>query len=155
MRKKHRQKRTIEEDLIYNRVECTRFINYLMQRGQKATAEKNFYKAMEIIKEKTKKDPMEVFDAALKNVVPIVEVKSRRIGGANYQIPQEVKPDRQLTLACRWIIQAVRSRRGKPFYEKLAEEIIAASNNEGAAIKKKQDTHRIAEANRAFARFSW
>ncbi|HOK20922.1 MAG TPA: 30S ribosomal protein S7 [Candidatus Paceibacterota bacterium] len=155
MRKKHREKRTFEGDLIYNRPECTRFINYLMQRGQKATAEKNFYKAMEIIKQKTKKDPMEVFDAALKNVAPIVEVKSRRIGGANYQVPQEVKPDRQLTLACRWITQAVRSRRGKPTYEKLAEEIIAASNNEGAAVKKKLDTHRIAEANRAFAHFSW
>ncbi|MDD3614376.1 MAG: 30S ribosomal protein S7 [Candidatus Pacebacteria bacterium] len=155
MRKKHREKRTFEGDLIYNRPEYTRFINYLMQRGQKATAEKNFYKAMEIIKQKTKKDPMEVFDAALKNVAPIVEVKSRRIGGANYQVPQEVKPDRQLTLACRWIIQAVRSRRGKPTYEKLAEEIIAASNNEGAAVKKKLDTHRIAEANRAFAHFSW
>lgn len=155
MRKKHREKRIFEEDFIYNRPECARFINYLMQRGQKATAEKNFYKAMEIIKEKTKKDPMEVFETALKNVAPIVEVKSRRIGGANYQVPQEVKADRQLTLACRWIIQALRSRRGKPTYEKLAEEIIAASNNEGAAIKKKLDTHRIAEANRAFARFSW
>lgn len=155
MRKKHREKRIFEEDFIYNRPECARFINYLMQRGQKATAEKNFYKAMEIIKERTKKDPTEVFETALKNVAPIVEVKSRRIGGANYQVPQEVKADRQLTLACRWIIQALRSRRGKPTYEKLAEEIIAASNNEGAAIKKKLDTHRIAEANRAFARFSW
>jgi len=98
---------------------------------------------------------MEDFDAALKNVALIVEVKSRRIGGAKYKVPQEVKPDRQLTLACRWITQAVRSRRGKPTYEKLAEEIIAASNNEGAAVKKKLDTHRIAEANRAFAHFSW
>jgi len=155
MRKKHREKRIFGEDFIYNRPECARFINYLMQRGQKATAEKNFYKAMEIIKERTKKDPTEVFETALKNVAPIVEVKSRRIGGANYQVPQEVKADRQLILACRWIIQALRSRRGKPTYEKLAEEIIAASNNEGAAIKKKLDTHRIAEANRAFARFSW
>jgi small subunit ribosomal protein S7 len=155
MRKKHREKRTYEPDLVYNREECSRFINYLMQRGQKATAEKIFYKAMELIKEKTGKDPMEVFDLALKNASPIVEVKSRRIGGANYQVPQLVKPERQFTLACRWIVQAVRSRRGKPAYEKLAEEIIAASNNEGYAVKKKMDTHRIAEANRAFAHFSW
>jgi len=155
MRKKKRQKRVFEPDLIYNRPECTRFINYLIQRGQKATAEKIFYRAMELIKEKTKKDPMEVFGAAIKNVSPIVEVKSRRIGGANYQVPQEVRPHRQFTLACRWIVQSIRSRRGKPSYEKLAEEIIAASNNEGAAIKKKLDMHRIAEANRAFAHFSW
>ncbi|MCX8015921.1 MAG: 30S ribosomal protein S7 [Patescibacteria group bacterium] len=155
MRKKNPKKRTYEPDLVFNRVECTRFINYLMQRGQKATAEKNFYKAMELIKQKTGKDPLEVFDLALKNASPLVEVKSKRIGGANYQVPQLVKPERQFTLACRWIIQAVRSRRGKSAYEKLAEEIIAASNNEGAAVKKKMDTHRIAEANRAFAHFSW
>ncbi|MGB9847922.1 MAG: 30S ribosomal protein S7 [Minisyncoccia bacterium] len=155
MRKKRAKKRTFEPDLVYNRVECTRFINYLMQRGQKLTAEKIFYKAMELIKEKTGKDPLEVFDLAIKNASPLVEVKSKRIGGANYQVPQLVKPERQFTLACRWIIQAIRSRRGKPSYEKLAEEIIAASNNEGYAVKKKMDTHRIAEANRAFAHFSW
>lgn len=155
MRKKRSKKRTFEPDLVYNRVECARFINYLMQRGQKSTAEKNFYKAMELIKKKTGKDPLEIFDSALKNASPMVEVKSKRIGGANYQVPQLVKPERQFTLAYRWIIQAVRSRHGKPIYEKLAEEIIAASNNEGSAVKKKMDTHRIAEANRAFAHFSW
>ena len=155
MRKTHRSKKNIEPDLIYNRPECSQFINYLIVRGQKATAENNFYKAMELIKERTKKDPIEVFDLAIKNASPLVEVKSQRVGGANYQVPQEVKPDRQFTLACRWIIQVVRGRRGKPTYEKLADEIIAASQNEGAAIKKKLDTHRIAEANRAFAHFSW
>lgn len=155
MRKKRKDERVFEPDLIYNRVEVTRFINYLMQRGQKATAEKIFYKAMDLIKQKTGQDPMAVFDLAIKNASPLVEVKSRRIGGANYQVPQLVKPERQFTLACRWIIQAVRSRHGKTSYEKLAEEIIAASKNEGAAVKKKMDTHRIAEANRAFAHFSW
>lgn len=117
-------------------------------------AEQIFYQALEAIKEKTKKDPIEVVDTALRNASPLLEVKSRRVGGANYQVPQEVRGERKFALVCRWIIGAARAKQGKQMYEKLAEEFIAAANNEGAAIKKKLDTHRIAEANRAFAHFS-
>lgn len=154
MRRNRSTKRLFEPDVIYSRPEFTRFINYLMEEGKKAVAEKIFYQAFEAIKEKTKKDPIEIVDAALKNASPLLEVKSRRIGGANYQVPREVRGERKFALSCRWIIGAARSKQGRPMYEKLAEEFIAAANNEGAAIKKKLDTHRIAEANRAFAHFS-
>lgn len=117
-------------------------------------AEKIFYQALDFIKEKTKKDPVEVVEVAFKNTTPLLEVKSRRIGGANYQVPQEVRGERKFALSCRWILQAARAKTGKPMSERLAEEFIAAANNEGAAVKKKLDTHRIAEANRAFAHFA-
>jgi len=117
-------------------------------------AEKIFYQALDFIKEKIKKDPVEVVEVAFKNTTPLLEVKSRRIGGANYQVPQEVRGERKFALSCRWILQAARAKTGKPMYERLAEEFIAAANNEGAAVKKKLDTHRIAEANRAFAHFA-
>jgi len=155
MRRKKRKEKKYEPDLIYKSALVTRFINYLMKDGKKSTAQRVFYKTMEIIKKETKQDPVAVFNLAIKNVSPELEVKTRRIGGANYQVPQVVPEYRKITLACRWLISASRAKKGKPMAEKLAEELILASKNEGAAIKKKLDTHRIAESNRAFARFSF
>jgi len=126
-----------------------------MSEGKKTIATKIVYKAFEIIKEKTKKDPIEVFDLAIKNVSPILEIKPKRIGGATYQVPREVRPERKLALAIRWIIAAAKSKKKKPMSEKLANELIEASQNQGVAVKKKEDTHRMAEANRAFAHFSF
>ena len=155
MRRKIKNRNIVEPDIMYNSQKLGKFINNIMLHGKKETARKSVYKAFEIIKEKTgNPNPLEVFDTALKNAGPTVEVRSRRIGGANYQVPREVRPERRLALAMRWIIGAARSKKGKPMAEKLAEELVAASKNEGAAIKKKQDTHRMAEANRAFAHFA-
>ncbi|MBI5732967.1 30S ribosomal protein S7 [Candidatus Jorgensenbacteria bacterium] len=152
MRKQGSYKRqTRRGDPMHNRVDMGRFINYLMLEGEKSVAEKNFYKALDRIKEVTKDDPVKVFEKALSNATPLLEVVSKRIGGANYQIPREVRPERQFFLATHWIIAAARSKKGKPIAERLAEEFIAAAKNEGSAIKKKQDMHRMAEANRAFA----
>lgn len=155
MRRKKKEKRIIAPDPLYNNVTVAKFINHVMRQGKKELARKIVYQAFEIVKEKTKKDPLEVFDLALKNVGPLLEVRPRRVGGATYQVPREVKGDRRLTLAMRWIIQAARARKGKPMRIKLAEELIEASENRGAAVKKKEDTHRMAEANRAFAHFAW
>lgn len=154
-RSKKKEKRVIPPDPLYDNITVAKFINQVMRRGKKTVARKIVYKAFDIIKEKTKKEPLEVFEQALKNTSPLLEVKPRRIGGATYQVPREVKGERRLTLAMRWIIQAAKNRKGRPMREKLAEELIAAANNEGAAIKKKIDTHRMAEANRAFAHFAW
>ncbi len=152
MRKRsYYKKRTHKTDPVYNRVDIGRFINCLMVKGEKTVAEKVFYDALEEIKKNTKDDPVKVFEKALENATPLQEIVSRRIGGANYQIPNEVRPERKFFLAAHWIMQAARAKKGKPMSKKLAEEFIAASKNEGAAIKKKQDTHRMAEANRAFA----
>lgn len=126
-----------------------------MRKGKKATAQKVFYRTLDLLEKKYKQDPMVVFETALKNVGPTVEVKSRRIGGATYQVPREVRGERKMALACRWLLDAARSKKGKPMYEKLAEELLAATKNEGSAFKKKQDTHRMADANKAFAHFSW
>ena len=127
-----------------------------MEEGKKNAARSIVYGALDFIKEKTKNDtPIEVFEMALKNAGPTLEVRSRRIGGANYQVPREVRPERRQALAMRWIIDAARSKKGKPMHMKLAEELIAASNNEGEAIKKKENTHKMAEANKAFAHFAW
>ena len=126
-----------------------------MKRGKKTIARKIVYQTFDIIKEKTKKEPLEVFELALRNASPLLEVKSKRVGGATYQVPIEVKGNRKLALAVRWILQGARSKKGKPMREKLAEELINAANNTGWAIKKKSDTHRMAEANRAFAHFAW
>ncbi len=127
-----------------------------MLNGKKETARKSVYKAFDIIKEETgNPNPLEVFDTAIKNASPLVEVRSRRIGGANYQVPREVRPERRTALAMRWIINAARGKKGAPIYKKLAEELIAASKNEGAAVKKREDTHKMAEANKAFAHFAW
>lgn len=154
MRKKRVYRKFHKADLIHGRVEIGRFINYVMKDGKKTTAEKLVYNALEEIKKITKEDPIVVFDRALENASPVLETASKRVGGANYQVPVEVRPERRFILAVRWIIGAARSKKGKPMAIKLAEEIIAASKNEGNAIKKKMDTHRMAEANRAFAHFA-
>ena len=155
MRKRPATKRTHKPDPVYDSVAVGRFINYLMKGGKKSTAEKVMYGAMEILKKKMKEEgPLAIFEKAIENVTPQQEVGSRRIGGANYQIPREVRPDRKFVLASRWIIQAAQKKSGKPMAERLADELLATYNNEGDAIKKKQDVHRMAEANRAFAHFA-
>ena len=132
-----------------------RFINKVIWRGKKSVAEKAVYGAFDIIREKTGEEPFEVFEKALKNVKPLLEVKSRRVGGSTYQVPVEVKPDKQEAIAMRWIISYARSRKGMPFKQKLAAELLDAYNNTGASIKKKEDTHKMAEANRAYAHYRW
>ncbi|MFH1366903.1 MAG: 30S ribosomal protein S7 [Patescibacteria group bacterium] len=153
MRSKQAKKRKIAADPKFSSVVIAKFINQVMRQGKKSTAQRLFYKSFDIISEKTKKDPLEIFDLALKNVSPAVEVKSKRIGGANYQIPMEVRGDRRQALAFRWILGAAREKKGKEMAEKLAEELIAASQKTGAAMAKREDVHRMAEANRAFAHF--
>jgi small subunit ribosomal protein S7 len=154
MRKKRVYKKYLKPDFKYNRIDVGRFINYIMRNGKKSVAEKIVYDALDKIQKETKQEPIAVFEKAIQNASPMLEVFSRRIGGANYQVPREVRPERRFILGIRWIINAARSRKGKGMAEKLAEELIAASKNEGAAIKKKQDTHKMAEANRAFAHFA-
>ena len=142
-------------DYKYNSVLVARFINKLNFEGKTATAERILDDAMAIIAEKTKENAIDVFNKCIENVRPLVEVKARRVGGANYQVPTEVKPLRSTTLAMRWLIDAAQSRKGRPMAEKLAEEIILGSKKEGTAFKKREDVHRMAEANRAFAHFKW
>jgi small subunit ribosomal protein S7 len=154
MRKKRVYKKFHQPDVVHGRVELGRFINYVMKDGKKSTAEKLVYAAFDKIKATTKEDPLVVFDRAMENTMPLLEVASKRVGGANYQVPREVRPERRFILALRWIIGAARAKKGKGMADKLAEEIIAASKNEGNAIKKKLDMHRMAEANRAFAHFA-
>ena len=154
MRRKHKIKRQIIPDPKYQNTLVAKFINHLMRGGKKSVAQRVLYDAFEILT-KQKKEPLEIFDQAIKNVSPFLEVKSRRIGGANYQVPREVRGERRTTLAMRWIIAASRNKKGKPMAEKLAQEMVEASQNTGVAIKKKTDTHRMAEANRAFAHFAW
>ena len=153
--KKKIKKHTIIPDPLYDDITVAKFINHIMKGGKKTIARKIVYGAFDIIKEKTKKEPLEVFDLALKNAAPLLEVKPKRVGGATYQVPMEVKGERKLTLSIRWIITGARSKKGKPMREKLAQELMDAANNTGWAIKKKSDTHRMAEANRAFAHFAW
>jgi small subunit ribosomal protein S7 len=148
-------KRTIQPDIKYNSLLVAQFINKLMQSGKKSTAERIFYDAMEIIEERSKRPGLEVFEQAVQNVTPILEVKPRRVGGATYQVPVEVRPDRRLSLAIRWLIGTARSRTGKSMAQKLANELMDAANNTGATIKRREDTHRMAEANRAFAHYRW
>lgn len=155
MRRKKKEKREITPDHKYGNVQLAKFINYVMRKGKKSLAEKIVYKALDKIQKDTAQDPLSLFSLAIQNAGPALEVRPRRIGGATYQIPREVRGDRRFFLACSWILAAARSRRGKPMYVKLAEELFAASKNEGAAIKKKLDTHRMAEANKAFAHFAW
>ncbi len=154
MRKKRIHKTHYQPDVLHSRIDLGRFINYVMRDGKKSTAEKVVYGAFDRIREITKEEPITIFEKALENASPLLETASKRVGGANYQVPVEVRPQRKFILSCRWIIGAARSKKGKPMAEKLAEELIAASKNEGAAIKKKQDVHRMAEANRAFAHFA-
>ncbi|MDD4931019.1 MAG: 30S ribosomal protein S7 [Candidatus Colwellbacteria bacterium] len=153
MRRKRNYKREHEPDIRHQSVAVSRFVNYLMYDGKRSVAEKDLYGAFDII-EKTGVKPLEIFDKALDNVKPMVEVFSKRVGGANYQVPREVRPERQFMLASRWLIAAARGKKGQPISDKLAAELLAASNGEGAAIKKKQDIHRMAEGNRAFAHFA-
>lgn len=154
MRGKQAPKREITPDPKYGNVHIAKFINYIMLHGKKSVAQKVVYDALDIVSEKTKENPLDVFDRALKNVMPSLEVKSRRVGGANYQVPMSVRGDRRYVLAFRWIIAAARSKKGKPMAVKLSDEFMSAANNEGDAVKKKQDVQRMAEANRAFAHFA-
>ena len=153
MRRRRPERRKILPDPVYKDLSISKFINYLMSGGKKGVAEKIFYNALDIIKQKTKSDGIKIFEKAIENASPMVEVKSRRIGGATYQVPIEVPRDRKFFLASHWIINSAIGRSGKPMSERLASEFISASNNEGGAIKKKEDTHRMAEANKAFAHF--
>ncbi len=156
MRRPVKNRRAPIADSVYNSVDVSRFINYIMLDGKKETARKIVYGAFEIIKEKVAdKEPLEVFEAALKNAGPVTEVRSRRVGGANYQVPVEVRPSRQKSLAMRWIIAGARAKKGKEMKEFLADELILAANNEGEAVKKKENVHKMAEANKAFAHFAW
>jgi len=148
------KKHIVVPDSVYNSVAVAKFVNHIMQKGKKSTARKIVYDAFDIIKEKVKKEPVEVFEKALENVAPLVMVRSRRVGGATYQVPIEVRGDRRVGLGMRWIITAARSKKGKPMREKLAEELMDAYNKEGVAYKKREDAHRMAEANRAFAHFA-
>lgn len=154
MGRKRVEKRELEPDITYNSALVAKLINYVMECGKKSTAERVVYDAFELIGERTKQDPLEVFDLAIKNISPMLEVTSRRIGGATYQIPREVKGWRKTALALRWLLEATKAKKGKAMRERLASEIIDASKNEGAAIKKRENTQRMAEANRAFAHFS-
>jgi len=154
MRKARAIKKEVLPDPKFSNLTVAQFINQVMEGGKKNTARKIVYDAFEIIYSKSKKDPVETFDAALKNVGPILEIKGKRIGGANYQIPYEVKGNRKNTLAFRWILEAARGKKGKAMARKLADELLEASQNQGAAIKKKLDTHRMAEANKAFAHYA-
>lgn len=154
MRGKPATKRVITPDAKYASVTLAKFINYIMKDGKKSIAEQVVYDMLDIVSEKTKKNPMEVFEAAMKNVAPALEVKSRRVGGANYQIPTPVRGDRKNSLIFRWIIAAAKAKKGRPMAFKLAEEFMAAAENNGDAVKKKLDVQRMAEANRAFAHFA-
>ncbi len=154
MRKKRVYKKYHQADQKFDRVDLGRFIGYVMKDGKKSIAERIVYDALESVKKTTKEDPVLVFERAIENASPMIEVVSRRVGGANYQVPQEVSTTRRFTLAVRWLVQAARARKGKGMAANIAEEIVAASKNEGNAIKKKQDMHRMAEANRAFAHFA-
>ena len=155
MRKRAAVKRDVLADPMYNSKLVTKLINTIMKDGKKGTAQRILYDAFDVIKEKTNREPMEVFEAAMENIKPSLEVKSRRVGGANYQVPIEVKPARAQALALRWLVNYSRLRGGHSMSENLANEIIDASNGVGAACKKREDTHRMAEANKAFAHYRW
>ena len=153
MRRRRPEKREILPDPVYSNLLVAKFVNYIMNDGKKGVAEKIFYGAMDQVKDKTKSEGLKIFEKAIENASPSVEVKSRRVGGATYQVPIEVPKDRRFYLASQWIIAAALNRSGRPMAEKLAIELIAAANGDGGAIKKKDDTHRMAEANKAFAHF--
>ena len=155
MRKRRAVKRDVLADPIYNSKLVTKIINTIMKDGKKGIAQTIFYDAMNIVKDKTSQEPMDVLDKALENIMPQLEVKSRRVGGANYQVPIEVKSDRKQALGIRWLINYARLRGGHSMAENLANEIIDASNGTGAAVKKREETHRMAEANKAFAHYRW
>ena len=156
MRRAVKNRNIRQPDYKYNSVEISTLVNYVMLSGKKTVAEHVVYDAMEHIKKILKvEDPMETYKAALRNAGPLMEIRSRRVGGANYQVPREVRPERRMFLALRWIINAARAKGGAPMAKRLADEIIAASKNEGEAIKKRENVHKMAEANKAFAHFAW
>ncbi|HMB65935.1 MAG TPA: 30S ribosomal protein S7 [Patescibacteria group bacterium] len=154
MRGKQAPKRQIEGDLRYNEVNIAKLINYIMQDGEKTVARKIVYGAFDIIKQETKQDPRHVFNKAMKKVSPLVEVRGKRIGGANYQVPYQVRGDRRFVLGCRWIIEAAKAKTGKPMKQRLADEILVSAQGEGSAVKKREEMHRMAESNKAFAHFA-
>lgn len=153
MRRTKPEKRVIEPDVRFNSLNIQVLIHHVLKNGKKSTATRIVYDAMDIIEDKLKKNPVDVMEMALKNVGPIMEVRPRRVGGATYQVPMEVDPHRRLTLAIRWLMTATRNRTGRSFAEKLAAELMEAAENQGAAIRKKEETHKMAEANRAFSHF--
>lgn len=156
MRRPITKKHDIQPDVKFGSLRVEKFINSVMLDGKKSVARKVMYDALDLIKEKAKvENPVEVFETAIRNVGPAMEIRSRRVGGANYQVPREVRPERKQALAFRWILIAARARKGMPMHKRLAEEILAAANNEGAAVKKREDTHKMAESNKAFAHFAW
>ena len=156
MRSPVKNRNIVKPDSKYESMKVAKFINHMMERGKKTVAQGIVYDAFEIIKEKEKvENPLEIFDAAIKNAAPNVEVRSRRVGGANYQVPREVRPERRLYLGMTWIKSAAASKKGSTMAVRLAEEIILASKGEGEAVKKKENTHKMAEANKAFAHFAW
>ncbi len=155
MRRPVKKRNMPKPDIKFGSERLEKFINNVMWSGKKEIARKIVYDALDIIKDKTGKEPLEVFDEAIRNVGPAIEVRSRRVGGANYQVPREVRPERKQALAFRWILEAARGGKGKPMSEKLAAELMAAFNNEGAAIKKRDDTKKMAESNKAFAHLAW
>ncbi len=156
MRRKLNIKRELKPDINYASLKLSKFTNYIMESGKKNVARKIVSDCMNSIKEKAKvENPIEVFESALKNTAPQMEVRSRRVGGANYQVPREVRPERKQALSMKWIIEAARNKKGAPIHEKLADEIISASKNEGEAVKKRENVHKMAESNKAFAHFAW
>ena len=154
MRGKQAPKRKIEGDMKYNDVNIAKFINYIMEDGKKTVSQKIVYGAFEIIKQETKQDPRHVFNKAMKKVAPLIEVRGKRVGGSNYQVPYQVRGERRFNLGSKWIIEAAKARKGKSMDKRLAVEILEASNGEGTAVKKRENVHRMAEANKAFAHFS-
>ena len=154
-RKGYIAKREVLPDPVYNSKVVTKLVNNIMLNGKKSVAQKIVYGAFDIVKEKEQRDPLEVFEEALNNIMPVLEVKARRVGGATYQVPLEIRPERRQTLGLRWLVSYARNRHEKTMAEKLAGEIIDATNGNGGAFKKKEDTHRMAEANKAFAHYKW
>ncbi len=155
MRRKLKVKRELKPDYQYDSVKVEKLINYVMERGKKNAARKVVYEAFDVVKEKTKTEPLEIYEEALKNIGPLMEIRSKRVGGANYQVPHEGRPERRMALSLRWLIEAAKSRKGMPMGKRLAEELVLASKNEGEAVRKRENVHKMAEANRAFAHFAW
>ena len=154
-RRKEADKRIAKPDPVYNSQLISRFVNRMMERGKRSTAQRAFYDALNIVKDRTKQEPLEVFNKAVKNVTPLVEVKARRVGGSTYQVPIEVKQTRGFALASQWIIANSRKRPGRTFSERLSQEILDASKGTGASVKKRDETHKMAEANKAFAHYRY
>ncbi len=154
-RRRRAEKRRITPDPKFNNVELSQFINHVMSNGKKTTAQRIVYKALDDVEEEAHRPGIEIFQQAVRNSSPMLEVKSRRVGGATYQVPTDVRPERRLTLGMRWLVTAARARAGRPMAERLAQELLEASRGQGAAVKRREDLHRMAEANRAFAHYRW